>query len=205
MTIGAIADSTLPEQAMMNRLKDFLPMYLAEVDRQRGLTPGFTSTPKAWEVVSALDLSTEPQMPAIYIVSPGMAEPPAKEGNGNVRATWELNVAAVVAGPDQASTEKLAKRYASAIATCLMDKPSLGDPNVRGTDYQGDSYNDLPADERRTKAIAYVRFTVEYDHVMRTRNVLVPTDPPADPTTPLSDYPTLPDIDHVHVGVTKEA
>lgn len=202
--LPVMVDSTFPEQSLLNHLKGFLPMYLSAVDVQRGLAPGFTSLPKAWEVVSAIDLSSEPQMPAIFIVSPGMSETPAREGNGTVRATWEMNVAAIVTGPDQNTTEKLAKRYAAAIANCILQKKSLGDPKVRGTDYLGDSYNDLPADERRTKGLSYLRFTIEYDHVAQTHSVNLPIVPPADPTAPLPNYPTLPDIGHVHIDVAKK-
>lgn len=203
-TLGPILDASLPEQSMIAHLKKYLPIYLNAVDEERGV-PVPTSLPKAWEVVSAIDLSSEPQMPAIYIVSPGAAEPPKREGNGTIRCVWEINVAAIVTGPDQNATEKLGKRYTAAIVGCIMAKRSLGDPNVRGTDYLGDSFNDIPADERRTKGIAYLRFNIEYDHVARSLMVNIPDEPPADPTTPLPDYQTLPDIDHVGVDVIKEA
>lgn len=204
MGIGPILDVSLPEQSLLTRLKDFLPLWLNEVDVERGFDPGFTTLPKAYEVVSALDMSSEPQYPAIFIISPGMSEPPAREGNGTIRCTWEINVAAVVQGPTAEATEKLSKRYAAAILGCIMSKRSLGDPNVRGTDYVGDSYDDLPTDQRRTKQIAYLRFHIEYDHVARSVMVNVPDAPPDDPTTPLPDYPTLSDIDHVHIDVEKE-
>lgn len=203
-TIGPILDPGLLHDSLIAHLKKYLPIWLAEVDAERNV-PVPTSLPKAYEVVSAIDLSSEPQMPAIYIVSPGMADPPMREGNGTIRCVWEVNIAAIVNGPDQVATEKLGKRYFAAILGCIMAKRSLGDPNVRGTDFMGDSYNDLPADERRTKGIAYLRFNIEYDHVARSLMVNIPDDPPDDPTTPLPDYPTLPDIDHVHVDVIKEA
>jgi len=202
--LGPIMDASLPEQSLVNHLKDYLPIFLAAVDEERGFTPGFTSPPKAWEIVSQLDFSSEPQYPSIFIVSPGAAEPPKREGNGTIRMTWEMNVAATVQGPDQAATEKLAKRYAAAILGAIMAKRSLGDPNVRGTDYMGDSYDDLPMGEKRTKQIAFLRFQIEYDHVARSLMVNIPNDPPDDPTTPLPDYPTLPDIDHVFVDVVEK-
>src|SRR3954470_6904499 len=97
-SLAPVMDASLPEQSLLKHLQDFLPMWLAELDTERGFPAGHTSVPKSWEVVSTLDLSLEPQYPAVFIVSPGMAEPPMREGSGTIRATWQLDVAVFVQG-----------------------------------------------------------------------------------------------------------
>lgn len=203
--IAPIVDGRVVAEALQAHLKNWLPMWLAEIDRERGFNPGFTSEPKSWQIVQQLDFSEEPQYPAIIIVLNGITNQPMREGNGNLRATWPVDVAIAVSGPDADTTDKLAKRYEAAILAAIETKRSLGDPNVRGTDLTATSYTETPPEQRRTRSIVYMRFNIEYDHVARTNEVNLPSDPPVDPTTPLPDYPTLPDIDHVYVDVTKEA
>lgn len=209
---GTIVDTGQVTDALLARLKGWLPHYLEVVAQNHGADPGIIAKPRSWEVVPMLDLSDEPQMPAIKIVSPGPTETPVSDGDGNVRATYEMNVVAVVTARDEVDTTAMRDWYAAAIATCVMHKRSLGDPNVRGTNFGGNDHFDLPADERRTKQAVSVRFTIEYEHVFNWKRGPVvppfvepppPLDPPADPTVMPSDPGVIPDADHIGVTVDK--
>lgn len=213
MTVfGPILGPGDAEQAMLDHLKKWLSTYLAEVDEQSGLARGYSAIPRHWEVVPALDLSQRPQFPAVFIVSPGSNEPGAKEGDGTIRMTYELTIAPVVKARDDEATNALLKRYIKAIHTCIMQKRSLGDPNVFGTDYDGTNHISLPVEERRTIQGALVRFSVTYSHVANTKMgpampILDPdpnADPPVDPTTPYPDWSVVPDADHIGTTVTKQ-
>jgi hypothetical protein len=194
---GTIVDTGQVTGALQTRLVDFLPAYL-ELVAQNSYTadPGKVAKPRSWEVVPMLDLSDEPQMPAIKIVSPGPTETPVSDGEGNLRATYEMNVVAIVTAKTESETTRLRDIYAAAIAACVMQKRSLNDVHVRGTDFGGNDHFDLPADERRTKQAVSVKFTIEYEHVANWKMGLghvpidrpdpdpIPQDPPVDPTAP---------------------
>lgn len=199
---GDITDAGVVEQALLNYLQGHLPQYLAELDSQRGLTRGYTSPPRSWEVVPNLDLSDEPQYPAIKIVSMGPNEPFTKDGEGNVRGTYEFLVVAFVVGPDESATRTLRGRYMGAIMATLAQRRSLGNPQVRGLDFIGGDHFDLPADERRTKQAGSMRITIEWDHMMNWKAgpdkpglpgepYPWPTDPPTDPDAPVPPWTTV--------------
>jgi len=213
MTVfGPINDAGVAEHALLNHLKLWLPTYLAEVDRQRGLVAGATAVPRSWQIVQQFDLSEEPQMPAVIIESPGPNDTPKKEGDGTVRVTYEMRVISVVAAKDYASTNDLGKRYAGAIMDVVMQKRSLGDPNVMGTDFMGYSHVEVPTEERRTKVGIATNLEITYRYAANWKMgpsmpIIVPdpnADPPVDPTDPYPDPATIPDADHVHVTITKE-
>jgi hypothetical protein len=182
---GAVADSLLAH------LRLWLPTYLAEMDRQAPLAGGIaTSQVRSWEIVPALDLSDEPQMPAIKIVTPGPSEMPVSDGEGRFRATYEPR------------TKALRDRYEAAIVACVMEKRSLGDANVRGTDYKGAWKFDLAANERRTKQAVSCGFAIEYENAVTWKAgptvPIIPDDPinqgpPSDPTQPIPDFGTVRD------------
>lgn len=209
---GSIVDTGQVTGALLTRLKDWLPHYLEVVAQSRGVPVGAIEKPRSWEVVPMLDLSDEPQMPAIKIVAPGPTETPVADGEGNVRAVYEMNVVAIVTARDGEATTALRDWYAAAIATCVMQRRSLGDPNVRGTNFGGNDHFDLPANERRTKQAVSVRFTVEYEHVANWKSgptvppwvePAVPPVPPVDPTTLPPDAEILPDADHIGITVNR--
>lgn len=210
--IGPINDAGVAEHALMNHLKLWLPSYLDAMDVERDNPMDFTAKPRFWQIVQQFDLSEEPQMPAVIIESPGPNDTPKKEGDGSIRVTYEMRVISVVTAKDYESTNNLGKIYAAAVMTVVMQKRSLGDPNVMGTDFMGYSHVEVPTEERRTKVGIATNFQVTYRNAANWKTGLTtpitPTDPNDDPTKPGFDpYPNfgiIPDADHISTTIKKK-
>lgn len=203
---GPIIDGATVEESVMTFLQRWLPTYLAEVARQNGLDPDVWlqpgNWPPSWSNKTRFDLTEETRLPAILVISAGLAGRPIKEGDGNYRATWMIGIAAIVSAKDQDSTNKLAKRYGAAIRWLMMQHPSMEDPNVEGVDWEDEIYDDIPPQQERTLSGVRLVFSVEYTHVMSALDgPVLPADPPPDPTVPYEDWPIIPDIDHVQIEV----
>lgn len=191
---GNIVSSGQVEDALLQHLRKWLPTYLAFLDRDQPLPDNIkTANVRAWEVTPYFDLSDEPQMPAIKIVSPGPTDPPVKDGQGIYRGVYEMSVVAIVTSKNEPATKALRDRYAAAIVGCVMQKRSLGDPNVRGTDFHGVNTFDLPAEQRRTKMAVSAKFLIEYENIIDWKAgpslpIISPdpfAEPPSDPTEPI--------------------
>lgn len=210
--IGPINDAGVAEHALMDHLKLWLPAYIDAMDVERGNPMDFTAKPRSWQIVQQFDLSEEPQMPAIIIESPGPNDTPKKEGDGSIRVTYEMRVISVVTAKDYESTNDLGKLYAAAVMTVVMQKRSLGDPNVMGTDFMGYSHVEVPTEERRTKIGIATNLQITYRNAanwkMGLTTPITPPNPNTDPTDPAfdpnPDFGVVPDADHVHVSITKE-
>lgn len=83
---------------------------------------GYRQTP----TVEALQ-KAEDQLPAIGISSPGLADEPIRDEDGNLRLVWRVFVVAYVRGEDYEQTQRNTRNYAAAIATILLQQSTLFD------------------------------------------------------------------------------
>jgi hypothetical protein len=206
---GQVIDGAQVDEAVESFLRRWLPVYLAQMAEDRGLPRDAFPAPKTWATSTEFTIEKVTQLPAILILNAGLSEPPIREGDGSYRAKWMIGIAVVVtAGGDDPlrSVNRLAKRYGAAIRLLLIHHPSLEDPNVEGTTWEDENYDDIPADQDRSMASARLVFEVEYRAVANSYDgPVLPSDPPPDPTTPYPDWPTIDDLDHVHIDVTRSA
>lgn len=185
------------ERDLIDSMKDWFPTYLREVEHQLGMTVGELPEPAMYDTSTEFDFLDPGRLPLILAVSPGLASPPSKDGEGIYRAPWLMAVGAVVAGNSEKNAKKNAKIYGAAVRACVLQKrlKTLGGA-IEWTD---ESYDDLPEMDQRSMAVANCVFWVEVDDVVsRVAGPLAPADPVQQPG---SDWPTA---DTVTVEIERE-
>lgn len=187
---GPIIDGHTIEGWATAHLELWLPTYIAEVARQRDVP--IPPNPRSYVTVNEFDRWPEHQIPTCIVVSPGLADQPAKAGDGRYRATWVLGIAIIASGRDRPSTEKLSKMYAAAVRAAIAQHPSLGQSVVRGSQWRDERYTDVPNDDSRTLGSGQVYFYVEVDNVINTTGG--PAGPPEDPEPPMDEWPVVGDV-----------
>lgn len=186
---GPIITGAQLEQAAMDTLQLWMPDYVAALERETGREPRSVPLPKAWvRRNDAVARWPENRVPAIALVSPGLSTDPVKDGEGNYSCAFELAVGAIVNARDQQSANDLAKLYAAAIRTLLLQRGDLGG-FANGTVWTKEGYTDTPADYLKIGAIATVTFDVIVEGVAVDHGgPLAPSD---DPYLDPGDWPTV--------------
>jgi hypothetical protein len=200
-----IKDGSQLESAVMEHLAAWMPVYLRELEVQRGW-PDDQHLPniRSYVTFSNFDHFDEQQLPSAVVSSPGLSAPPRMEGSGTYTAIWSVNVTVIVSAKDQVSTNTLAKMYAAAVRGVMVQKPSLGGFSV-GVVWKNESYTDLgSSDGERTFAVGSGQFDVTVDEVINKMGgprTYPSADPPDPATQPGSQWP---DAQEVDVDVEKE-
>jgi hypothetical protein len=196
---GPLLPGSLIENAAIDTLKAWMPAYIAELERQAGRDARSLPMIKSWVLRPEFEVWPEDlKTPAIVAVSPGLAEPPTKNGDGSYDAVWSLGVGVVTETATEASTRELARVYAAAIRGCILQRRSLGAGRI--ADWVDESYDeDIPAEKARTLACAMNVFTVQMDNV-----VLVGEGPRGDPPEdPYADPGDWPEVQTTHVEIER--
>lgn len=189
MTIfGELFGGDQIDAALIDVLKTWMPTYLTEVARQRGLNAPLEA-PRSIVAVAEFDRWPEEQLPGIVIVNPGTTGTPLKDGAGAYRASWPIEVCISVSAATQADTRRNSQLYIAAARGCIMQRRSLGH-GMKGTDWGGESYTLIEADKRRSLAGAKASFTIERDDV-----VTVGAGPTNPDSPPPEEWPTVQEAD----------
>lgn len=170
---------------------------LDEAIEDGDIKPRSLATPKSFATVSEYDRFPEQGLPAIIVAAPGMADVPAVNGAGDVRADWVIEVSATVSANGARATRRLAQMYLAAIKGAVLQRRSLGDPYSAAylTDVQ---YADVPTERRRSIAACAAAFRVSVEGMLSTKEGPVSPEPP-DPVPP-----TWPVIETVNVEIESE-
>jgi hypothetical protein len=153
--------------------------YLAEIERQHGLTAGTLPLPRGWVPAPTFDKWPEDQLPGIVVVSTGMSEAPLKTGEGSYRARWAVRLGVICAAATQALSRRLAQLYLGAHASILIQRPSL-EGRAAGLVWLGEDYTELDYDDTRSLSAGSALFTVEVDGVrFADAGPVTPSDPQA--------------------------
>lgn len=179
---GRLISAVDVEQALKGRLDDRLGDYLAEVERQHGLTVGTLARPRAFVVAERFP---EDQLPAIIVESPGTADLPAADGQGRYAVRFELVLTIAVAA--SAGAIELAKLYALALRALAVQQPS---PLFMGVDWINERYPRPELVGGRTFYTAEVALEVQVPEV--TNRHEGPPDEPGWPDVP-PDSPESPE------------
>lgn len=195
---GDFVDSAQVEASVTALLQTWLSTYLYELERQKGLTEGSLARPRSYNVESGPGVAFlgAEQIPAIMVVSSGLAGKPAREGDGSYRASWIIGVGAVVSARDAQSTRLLAGHYAAAIRMLLLQKR---DAQWEGITWEDEGYDEIGTEEGRSLAGARVLFTLDYRHVATSGTGPVEPMPHTPESDPYADWPVIPDAAHVIV------
>lgn len=202
---GTIISDDQVEDAVVAILQKWLPTYMSEVERQRGLVAGFYERPPAssYFVRSDFDKFPEDMLPALVITSGGIEDDPPREGRGQYRGGFQIGVSCVCASTDSLYARRFAYRMGAAVRALLIQHQSLDgalNGRLRGIDWVGGRNNELKSEDDRSIWAARQLFTVEVGDVLTRGGGPVAPDstPLPDPTTPWPDPKT---IDSVKVGL----
>lgn len=204
--LGQLVTGEDVERAMLAHLQAFETTALAQAELATGREPRTLARVGKWVTSNEFEAWADAHPPAVIVVSPGLTAPPVKAGNGSFRATWSLMVAITVIGQNRANANELAKAYAAGFRQVVVQKPSLGLPDVRGTVWIDEGYDDIPtADAGRTMAACRLVFEVEVDNVVNAFAGLA--NPPAlvDEDAAYEDAAPANTADEVTVNTEPEA
>jgi hypothetical protein len=203
---GTIFGADQLEEAAKETLIKWMPTYLAEVERQRGMEPGEIPLPRSYRTVPRFDKFPEDQIPAIYLVSPGIFGEPVKRGGGVYQVQYSLGFAVVVETRDPDSVNTMAKLYSSAIVAAIMQHRNLGfeQGKIEGVDWVDETFLDIPTQDSRSLASAQGVFVIMVNDVLTVgAGPLVPDPevPPIDPTVPPDP---LPEVGITEIDISSE-
>jgi len=97
-------------------LKEFFPMYLAEMELREGYLPGTLKVPKNYGQRNQYTGNPGEELPKVVVITPGIIGTPAKTGGNAFRATWRLGIGTLIA----AETEEESFHLAGIYGTCVM-------------------------------------------------------------------------------------
>ena len=197
---GRVVSGAAVENACMALIAKWISTYLAETERQEGIDAGTTQRPRSLVIASSLDKMPEDQLPAIVLISIGLAERPLKDGSGSYRGRWDMGVAAIASARTQQESHQMAQRYIASLRNLVIQRPSL-DGFASGADWQGEQYDQLDFDDMRSLDAGFGRFTIEVDNIANANAGPVTPDEPLDPDIlPWPDWATVQTYD-VHVDL----
>jgi hypothetical protein len=202
---GAIVTGADVEGWCLETLKQWSPTYLAELERQHGRTAGELQPVRAWVTVPSFDKWPEDQLPAVLLLSVGIAAPPLKRGDGRYRARWQMGLACICSARTQELSHELAMLYLAAHRAILLQRPSLGG-HAAGINWLDENYDDLPLDDLRSLSAGQAIFTVEVEGVVSgDAGPLSPDQPLTPATDPWPDWPTAATVEVTVEGVEAPA
>jgi hypothetical protein len=188
--IGKIVTGRDVELAALAVLKKWASTYLGEAEAATGRVRGSLPRPRAWTTATEFEKWPEDQLPAVLLISPGLAAPPRADGNGTYRASFALGIAAIVSTSHMDETAALAKLYCATLRACLLQHQSL-EGFAAGVTWADENYDDLPSIDDRSLGAGQAIFVVEVDAIStRWNGPIHPSEPPTPDTAPLPDDPT---------------
>lgn len=192
---GNIVPGVLLENAVMEIIHSWMPTYLQELERQLGWERGRIPSPRYYTTRNEFDSFPEDKMPMCVVVSPGLADPPTREGDGTYSADWAIGVGFAAQAKDADSSHAMATIYAAAGRALLLQHTSLGGV-AHGIEWIDESYDDLVTEENRTIRAAYNIYRVSiWDVVKKGAGPVAPTTPPDPENLPGSNWPTAETIE----------
>lgn len=209
---GPIISAFEVELAVADSVRRWMPDYLAELERRRGLEAGRMPAFRSIAVSAELQRMPEDQLPALLIASPGIEVSASAaagrieiHGDGGILARFRVDVAAVVSARGNRHGLRLARLYAAALRTLLVQQalqPTVLD--LRRLDLTGERFDLLDADGDRTQGAGVVSIAVEVADVSnRLMGPLEPGLPPTEPGEPPEEM-EWPIAQTTHVTVTKQ-
>ena len=164
---GSIVSGFEIEQHLAQTIRTWIPDYLSEIERQRGLPVG-KLPPFRTEVATSFeaDRLREDQLPALAIVSRGLADRPEvyNSSDGAYVARWGADCIAVCSGRANRQARRLAQWYAAAMRAILVQPRGL-DPitelSVLAIDWLMERYTTRTPVEERTLGEGIVSVQVQ--------------------------------------------
>jgi hypothetical protein len=162
---GRIVAGAEVERAAIAVLRAHVPAYLREVERQYGREPGKLQPPRGYILASQFEKWPEDQLPVVVVISPGLAGPPQRFGDGRVLARWGLAAGVIVSASSIERTRENALLHVAAVRAVIAQWESL-DGFTQGVEWTDESYDELPFSDTRTLFAAQALFTVTVGDVV---------------------------------------
>jgi hypothetical protein len=186
---GRIITGADLERWCLETLRKWSSTYIAELEDQHELARGALPRIRTWTTTPSFDNWPEDQLPAVMLVSVGLAEPPFKQGSGEYRARWQMGLACVTSAAKLEQAHELAMLYVAAHRAVLVQRPSL-EGRAAGVVWQDENYDDLPLDDLRSLSAGQAVFTVEVHEVTQANaGPLTPSEPLTPDTDPHPEWP----------------
>lgn len=200
---GRILSSQAISNAIEKHLKDWLVVFLAEVERQLDITPREIHVPKSYETVSEFTKFDSNALPAVIIAVDEVNRIPERFGDASYTAVYPVGIAIVTAGRTAKETERNSMAYGAALRSAMLyPSKHLGAVGVENVKWSGETYTEIDSTDRRTKAAAMVLFDIRVRDVARDYNTPVLGTTP--PSNPYQDPLGLNTADTVNIDVEKE-
>jgi hypothetical protein len=178
------------EAGVVAHLKAWMPTYLGELERQREIRAGKLPEVRSYTVTpQEPEKWAEDQLPAILVVSTGLADTPEQRGDGSLDAVWNVGISSICSAKDEPNTRRVAHIYFhAALAAMLQHRglSGLATETMLASDWR---YDVLPTDRRRTLGAVYALFHVTVDGVLQAFGGT--EDPLPDPTSEPDDWPVV--------------
>jgi hypothetical protein len=172
---GRILTAADVEHITSDLLKKWSSTYIAELERQHGMSGTDLPRIRSWSTVNTFEVWPADQLPASLLISTGTVPPPERDGTGRYRVRFNLGIAVVCASNNATRSNELAKLYIAAHRTILVQRPSL-EADAFGTEWVGDDYTDLAAEDGRFLSAGMSEFIVEMPDVVSAKaGPLTPT------------------------------
>jgi hypothetical protein len=195
---GPIVTGVDVENWCLALAKMWMSTYLSEIERNAGIVAGTLQRPRSYARTISFDKWVEDQLPAVMIVSPGIATPPRRFGDGGYMATWMIGLAVLCSAATQEQTHDQARQMVAALRGLFLQKPSLGG-HANGIDWLAERYDDRPWDDARSLAAGQAHFTVDVLSVAGDFDGPPTADPPLTPDT--EPWPDWPEVETYEIDV----
>lgn len=187
-SFGRIVIADEVRDAVVAHAVAWLPTYLAELERQRGLAP--EAVPRLRSIAKHNELTRWPeeQLPSLLAIAPGISEEPAKQGRGLVTATYVVGLSIVCSARDQESADKLANLYGAALRTLMVQQQVIDGIPVESVKWLSEEAGEVDDDQDRTLAAVYSIFAIDVVVMDASKG---PLGVPAEPYADGGDLPTV--------------
>jgi hypothetical protein len=188
---GQILSPAVVEQWIIDLSDKWFDEYLAEMERQRGLEPNYY--PRLKSLVTANDFDgfwPEDNLPCLLVMNSGMAEPPARDGQGEWRTRWLFGIAVIVSTDTRKDTRSAMHDFSMAFTAMILQHRSLEHPEaILGTSWVDGRPSAIPAPEGDTRRLGagQMMFNIDVKSVVSERGTPPEPDPRPDPYVPAGD------------------
>jgi hypothetical protein len=169
------------EDQILANLENWMPTYMAELCRQKGLDYSQVPAIKSWVTLQKFRHEPQNQTPAIVVVSGGTSAQPVKDGAGWWRSAFVFGVSAIISARDQDSSSRMSKLYAAAIrAIMLQQRTDVSYTDIR---WNGESYDNIDVGSPDMLTAASGTFELMLDGLVKSQGAgpKVPDIAPPDP------------------------
>jgi hypothetical protein len=159
------------ERAALATLREWMPEYLAEMERQLNYPPGTLPIPTNYSNRNSFDAQAGEVTPKVIAISPGLQGEPMMLAGTQYRAVWQLGIGVTMDHTDEEIANDWCKAYGTTVRKLLSDKQSLGGfPGVAQVAWIGETYEDLPfGNATQLYKAAGVYFLVDVENVITAR------------------------------------